>query len=58
MSKHNFALYKYLPSLSSLYILYLNNHIKVFQGNANGFRSFYNFKLRIMIWHGESLLIK
>ncbi|OTP10885.1 transposase [Enterococcus sp. 10A9_DIV0425] len=36
----------------------LNNHIKVLKRNAYGFRSFYNFKLRIMIRHGKALLIK
>lgn len=36
----------------------LNNHIKVLKRNAYGFRSFYNLKLRIMIRHGNALLIK
>ena len=36
----------------------LNNHIKVLKRNAYGFRSFYNFKLRIMIRHRKALLIK
>ncbi|EFU72817.1 ISL3 family transposase [Enterococcus faecium] len=35
----------------------LNNHIKVLKRNAYGFRSFYNFKLRIMIRHGSALLL-
>ncbi|MHC5216425.1 ISL3 family transposase [Enterococcus sp. LJL128] len=35
----------------------LNNHIKVLKRNAYGFRSFYNFKLRIMIRHGNALLV-
>ncbi|WP_148810269.1 transposase, partial [Enterococcus faecium] len=34
----------------------LNNHIKVLKRNAYGFRSFYNFKLRIMIRHGNALI--
>ncbi|MZI11844.1 ISL3 family transposase, partial [Enterococcus durans] len=36
----------------------LNNHIKVLKRNAYGFRSFYNFKLRIMIRHGKTFLTK
>ncbi|MGC6767790.1 ISL3 family transposase [Enterococcus sp. LJL51] len=35
----------------------LNNHIKVLKRNAYGFRSFYNFKLRIMIRHGNALIV-
>lgn len=35
----------------------LNNHIKVLKRNAYGFRSFYNFKLRIMIRHNHTLLM-
>ena len=37
---------------------WLNNHIKVLKRNAYGFRSFYHFKLRIMIRHGNALLTK
>ncbi|MDB1678623.1 MULTISPECIES: transposase, partial [Enterococcus] len=36
----------------------LNNHIKSLKRNAYGFRSFYNFKLRIMIRHGKTFLTK
>lgn len=35
----------------------LNNHIKFLKRNAYGFRSFYNFKLRIMIRHGNTLIV-
>ncbi|MBP2099872.1 ISL3 family transposase [Enterococcus rivorum] len=33
----------------------LNNHIKVLKRNAYGFRSFYNFKLRILLTLGTTL---
>ncbi|HFD6484414.1 transposase [Enterococcus hirae] len=36
----------------------LNNHIKVLKRNAYGFRNFYNFKRRIMICHGKTILTK
>ncbi|ELA70059.1 hypothetical protein OGO_01398 [Enterococcus faecium EnGen0015] len=36
----------------------LNNHIEVLKRNAYEFRSFYNFKLRIMIRYVKALLIK
>lgn len=57
---------KFLPQIqNALHYSYsngplecLNNHIKVFKRNAYGFRSFYNFKLRIMIRHGKTILTK
>ncbi|MDB1684908.1 transposase, partial [Enterococcus durans] len=57
---------KFLPQIqNALHYSYsngplecLNNHIKVLKRNAYGFRSFYNFKLRIMIRHGKTFLTK